>query len=161
MARSTARAEARDAAGRKQREGEAGRKPREDAPASHASAASPGEWLVGLVGLALILAAVGYLVYAAFSTPDSPPQLRLSVESVEPSGDGYVAVVTVDNTGPTTAAALEIEGTLIDGDGGVVETSTATIDYLPRFSQRGAGLFFTRDPGRYRIALRPLGYADP
>jgi len=151
MARSTARAGARAV----------GTKPREETPASHASAASPWEWLVGLIGLTLIVAAIGYLVYTASRTPDSPPQLHLSVAAVEPSGDGFVAIIAVENAGPSTAAALEIEGTLRDDAGGAIETCTATIDYLPRFSQRRAGLFFTRDPERYRIALRPLGYTDP
>jgi uncharacterized protein (TIGR02588 family) len=135
-------------------------KARRDAPARHASAASPWEWAVGAVGLALIAAAIGYLVYAALTTPVGPPQIRLAADAVERSSDGYVVLVTVANGGPSTAAALEIEGTL-EGDGRVVETSTASLDYLPRFSTRVIGLYFGKDPDDHRLRLRPLGYAEP
>ena len=148
MARSTARAVARPDT-------------RRAASAQHANTGSPWEWVTGAIGLCLIVATIGYLVYAALTTPDGPPQIQLATAALERTGVGYVVIVSATNDGPTTAAAVEIEGTLRRDDGSAVETSTAVIDYLPRLSKRTAGLFFSRPPAEYRMELRPLGYAAP
>ncbi len=132
----------------------------EDEAQRHTSVASAWEWVFGAVGLLLIVAAIGYLIYAAVTTPGGPPEIELEAGSVERSGPGYLLIVTVGNTGDSTAASLEIEGRLLQ-DGEVVETSTATIDYVPRLSERTIGLFFTADPAAHEIQLRPLGYAAP
>jgi uncharacterized protein (TIGR02588 family) len=43
----------------------------------------------------------------------------------------------------------------------VVETSQATIDYLPQRSERRGGLFFTRNPEGLDLNLRAEGYSEP
>ena len=40
-------------------------------------------------------------------------------------------------------------------------TAATTLDYVPRFSTRQAGLLFSRDPRDGTLALRALGYAEP
>jgi uncharacterized protein (TIGR02588 family) len=125
-----------------------------------AEATSPWEWAVAALGLVLIVGAVGYLAYFALTTRSEPPSVLVTAESVAPSGEGYLVTVKAANRGGSTAAALTIEGTLMR-DGSIVESSEATIDYLPRSSERQAGLFFTRDPSQYRLDLHPKGYANP
>lgn len=121
---------------------------------------SPLEWLVAGVSALLVLAAVGFLLRDALGPPQSPPRIRVEVDSVVPGGSGYLVELSVHNRGGTTAAALVIEGAL-RGDGGEVETSEVTIDYVPARGTRRGGLFFTGDPRAGRLRLRPMGYARP
>jgi uncharacterized protein (TIGR02588 family) len=64
------------------------------------------------------------------------------------------------NEGGATAAQLMIEGEL-SGPDGPIETSEATLDYLPPRSGRQGGLFFARDPRGLDLQLRARGYAKP
>lgn len=140
--------------------------PAKDQPAEHPAAkpaappASPWEWVVAAIGAMLVLGAIGYLVYFAETTPMSLPVIVLEQEPTARSGAGYVVVVTVTNEGGTTAAAVEIEGMLSRG-GVELETAATTLDYVPRFSTRQAGLFFSSDPRDGVLTLRALGYAEP
>lgn len=122
--------------------------------------ASPWEWVAAAIGAALVLGALGYLVYFAETTPMGVPLIVLERGDVTQSGDGYLVTVTVANDGGTTAGAVTIEGTLHRG-GVAVETATTTLDYVPRFSARQVGLFFSSDPRDGRLELRALGYAEP
>jgi uncharacterized protein (TIGR02588 family) len=123
-------------------------------------AASPWEWVVAGIGAVLVVAAIGYLVYFAQVTPSGPALIALEQGPVERNGDGYVVTVVVTNEGATTAAAVEIEGVLSRG-GVEIETASATLDYVPRFSHRSAGLYFDTDPRTVDLELRALGYAEP
>lgn len=125
-----------------------------------AAGASPWEWVVAALGLALLAAAIGYLVYFAVTTAAGPPAVVFERGPVARSGDGYVVGVVIRNEGASTASAVEIEGTLMR-NGVTVETSTATLDYLPRFSSRRAGLFFASDPRDGTLQLRANGYSEP
>jgi uncharacterized protein (TIGR02588 family) len=66
----------------------------------------------------------------------------------------------VRNIGGTAAAALEIEGELREGNR-IVETSSTTIDYVPGHSTAEGGLFYSADPNRFTVDVRPLGYRVP
>jgi uncharacterized protein (TIGR02588 family) len=97
--------------------------------------------------------------YAATAQP-GPPRIVAMRESIEPNGEGYLVTVRIANNGTSTAAALQIEGRLLEA-GRIVESSEATIDYVPRHSERMAVLMFSRDPARYRLVIRPMGYTEP
>ncbi len=43
----------------------------------------------------------------------------------------------------------------------MVETSTATLNFLPSSSERRRGLFFREDPNKYELRLLPKGHAEP
>lgn len=122
--------------------------------------ASPWEWVVAAIGAALVLGALGYLVYFAETTPMSAPLIVLERGPVTQSGDGYLVAVTVANDGGTTAGAVAIEGTLRRG-GVAVETAITTLDYVPRLSARQVGLLFSSDPRDGTLELRAHGYAEP
>ena len=122
---------------------------------------SPWEWVTAALGALLVLGVVGYLVYGAVREPARAlPALTVQVDTVATHGAGYVVEFRVRNSATATAAAVVIEGTL-ETDTGTVETSSTTIDYVPAEAARTGGLFFTKDPRRYRLALRPLGYDRP
>jgi uncharacterized protein (TIGR02588 family) len=71
-----------------------------------------------------------------------------------------VVVFTAVNVGQKTAADVTIAGTLLD-DAAVVETTQTTFQYLPPRSERRAGLFFVRDPRKFKLEMRPQGYRAP
>ena len=123
-------------------------------------AASPLEWVVAAVSAALVLGAAGFLLRQGTRAPSSPPRITVRVDSVVRAGAGYRVEFSARNDGSTTAARLTVEGEVRDG-AGEVERSEATLDYVPARGTERGGLFFTRDPRRGRLTLRPLGYEPP
>ena len=121
---------------------------------------SRSEWVVGIGSALLVLALVGFVVYEAFSGTEGPPIVTLRVERVLPAAGGYVVEVGAYNEGGSTAKTLSIKGTL-KRDTMTVETSTASISYVPAETEREAGLFFSKDPRKYRLDVRPMGYDRP
>lgn len=119
------------------------------------------EWVAAGVGALLVVAAIGFVSWQAISEPDhAVPMLTVSVDSVARHADRHVVRFTVRNAGAATAAGVRVDGTLRSGDV-VVETSSATVDYVPAHSRRTAGVIFTRDPRGYQLELRPVGWQDP
>lgn len=118
------------------------------------------ERLVALIGLILALSAIGYLLYQAISSKDSPPAIELRVDEILTTQNSYLVKITALNQSDSTAAELKLAGTLFQ-DEEPVETSQITFDYLPAQSQRKGGLFFQYDPRRYRLRLRAEGYQNP
>ena len=122
--------------------------------------ASTTQWVIGVFSSILVLALLGFLVYEALTGNGQPPLITVSVDQVLVVPGGYQVRVSARNAGAETAKALHIEGTLKQ-DTTTIETSTATIDYVPADATRRAGLFFTRDPRRHTLELRPVGYDTP
>ena len=119
------------------------------------------EWTSAAVGAVL---AIGILVFIAIEALDSsatkPPLLEVRPTAVAGAGGFYVVEVTVANRSGQTAAAVEIEGELMQG-GNPVETSNATVSYVPGHSERNAGLIFSRDPRAHQLQVRATGYEQP
>jgi uncharacterized protein (TIGR02588 family) len=118
------------------------------------------EWVVAAIGAALVAGTIGYLVFLALSRDEAPPDVQVVAGSVHAARHGYVVEFRAINAGAKAAAELLIEGEL-EGPDGVVETSEATIDYLPPRSEREGGLIFSQDPRRYELRLGAKGYVDP
>jgi uncharacterized protein (TIGR02588 family) len=118
------------------------------------------EWIVAGVGLVLVAGVIGFLIYEAFSGNRLPPDIKLSVDSVVQTRNGFLVTVTAVNQGAITAEGVDIEGELTTGTDSV-ERSRTTIDYLPPRSEKKAGLFFTRDPRQLDLQVRSLGYEEP
>ena len=117
-------------------------------------------WVAAAVGLILVAGSVCFMLYQHFAEDHTPPLAAIEILSVVPSGEGYLVTIDVTNRGDEVASGLVIEGVL--GDAATpVETSTITIDYVPSGSHRQAGLYFTRDPGRFNLEIQPKGYVDP
>lgn len=129
---------------------------------SNGAAATPAlEWIAAALGLLLTLGILGVIGWeAAAGGGDEPPAIEARVDRVVPTSGGFVLELVLENRGPATAAAVEVEGELTKPDG-TVATSSATIDYVPGESSRRAGLFFTDDPRVGRLEVRALGYAEP
>ncbi|ODA67496.1 hypothetical protein A7A08_01529 [Methyloligella halotolerans] len=119
------------------------------------------EWAVAAVGTVLVAAAIAYLVWYGIARPDGPPELAIrQLSEIQKIRDGYLVEVEVENYGHSTAAAVEISGTLEQG-GTDVEDSSATIDYVPQQSTRQAFFQFSENPADYTLKLRVKGMAKP
>jgi uncharacterized protein (TIGR02588 family) len=118
------------------------------------------EWIVAAIGFMLVAGVIGFLLYEALAGNRLPPDLKLSVDSVVQTRNGYLVKITAVNQGGTTAEGVDIEGELRRGTE-PVERSQTTIDYLPPRSEKRAGLFFTRDPRQFDLQVRPFGYEEP
>ncbi|MCW2247538.1 uncharacterized protein (TIGR02588 family) [Azospirillum fermentarium] len=118
------------------------------------------EWAAACAGGALLLAAVGYLVWNAALSADSPPDVAAAVVRVDRLDDGWRALVRADNHGGTTAAEVAVVAEL-SRPGQPPERVTITFDYIPADSRRTGGVFFRSDPAGGTLTVRAIGYRDP
>lgn len=118
------------------------------------------EWISAAIGAAITLAMIGLIVMKALGPAAPAPLISIKPVSVVHERAGYVVKVEVTNRSGVTAAALNLQGELMRG-GEAVETSNATLSYLPGESTRRAGLIFARDPRRFELELRATGYEVP
>lgn len=124
------------------------------------SGTSVWEWVIAGISTLLVLGAIGLMVHDAMTPSGGPPQITLSVDTIVEAGHGYDVQFQARNSSSATAAALLVEGEL-RSDTGHVETSQATIDYVPAGATRRGGLFFSEDPRLHTLQLRPKGYDRP
>lgn len=136
--------------------------PGKDGPkrAELGSATPALEWIFAISGLVLVTLMLTFIGMNAAKNDRSPPNVSIKTLSVVPNGSGFLVLFQADNKGGSTAAALTIEGVLMDGEKEVA-SSNVTFDYLPAQSFRNGGLFFEKDPSRYKMELRPLGFQEP
>lgn len=118
------------------------------------------EWIIAAVGLILVVGAVGSMFHRAITEDATPPQLEVSIESVEPNGKGFLVKFRVVNAGSQTAASAAIEGELKNG-AETAETSSAALAYVPAHSERRGGLYFTKNPQQFDLQIRATGYEEP
>jgi uncharacterized protein (TIGR02588 family) len=119
------------------------------------------EWLSAALGLVIIAAMLGFLVLeAARQRERLPPSMNVVPVGLVSNPGRYLVEVEVTNAAHKTGASVQIEGVLKEGETDV-ETSSATLAYVPGESRRRAGLLFTRDPRSYQLELRVTGYELP
>jgi uncharacterized protein (TIGR02588 family) len=118
------------------------------------------EWVSAGLGLAITGVMFGFLALEAAQQDGVPPLLNVVPVSLVQAPGQYVVEFEVRNDSATTGAAVQVEGTLKQG-GSDVETSTASLSYVPGESSQRGGLVFTRDPRDYRLELRVTGYERP
>ena len=119
------------------------------------------ELVSAAIGLAIAGGMFGFLALEAVRQRDGMPPLLSAVPvGVHAQRHGYVVEIEVRNGAGQTAASVQVEGQLKQGDA-AVETSSATVAHVPGDSARQAGLVFSRDPRKYRMELRVTGYERP
>lgn len=128
---------------------------------SEAGEGSPplSEWLVAAVGLLLLLASVGYLLFDG-NDGSRPPAPVIRMLEIQPQPGRFLVRVQAVNESRTTAAAVRVEGTLRRGSE-VVERSELEFDYLPGRSTREGGMFFATDPRGLQLELAARSYRAP
>ncbi|HVE48512.1 MAG TPA: TIGR02588 family protein [Casimicrobiaceae bacterium] len=118
------------------------------------------EWIVAAIGFVLVIAAIGFLLYRALAGSNSPPMIAVHQQSVIATPSGYLVEIRVINSGGMTAAEVLVEGELKNG-AETIETSEATIDYVPARSEKRGGLYFSADPRRHQLQIKAKGYRHP
>jgi uncharacterized protein (TIGR02588 family) len=121
---------------------------------------SPAEWVVAALGSLIVIATVSYLLYSEFTGGPSHPMISVIEQAVEYPGREYLVRFWVRNSGGTTAAHVHVKGELLEGDK-TLESSEVTFDYVPAFSSRIGDLFFTHDPSKAQLQLRPVSFREP
>ncbi|HEV7310338.1 TIGR02588 family protein [Ensifer sp.] len=117
------------------------------------------EWLTGSVSALVIVALIGWITFEALTQSTAPPDLAVTVISIEKRAGGYLVMFDAENTADRTAAGVVVRGEIMDGDA-VVETVETTLDYVPMQSSARGGLIFRNDPeGRSRLAA--TGFSEP
>jgi uncharacterized protein (TIGR02588 family) len=117
-------------------------------------------WSIAFFGLALAAGSIVFMIYEAAAGDSSPPNVAVHLDSISPSGNGFLVQFRAVNDGGTTAQGLTIQGELRNGTESM-ETSNTTIEHVPSHSEREGGLFFTADPRQFELRLRPKGYEKP
>lgn len=127
---------------------------------SHVTDTPLAEWIVGAFGLMIVAAAIGILVYESAVGDKSPPDVKLTVQTIARQRNGYLVRLRANNEGGQPAARVTIKVELMDKEQ-VLEESETQLDYLPAHSIREAGVFFTREPRPADLRLRAVGYEKP
>ena len=122
--------------------------------------APPWMWAIGLLGLALVLGSITFMLYEAAAGDSSPPDVTVKVQSITPSRHGFLVRFLVINEGGSTAEGLTVEGELRNGMQSI-EISNTTIEYVPSHSEREGGLYFSVDPQQHELTVRAKGYEKP
>ena len=117
-------------------------------------------WGIAVLGLALVAASIGFMLYEAAAGDASHADVTVQVDSTMPTRNGYLVKFRAVNTGGSTVEGLTIEGTLRNGSE-TLETSDTVLEWLPAHSEREGGLFFTSDPRQHQLQLRAKGYENP
>lgn len=118
------------------------------------------EWLAAGTGLVLTLTVIGYLIFDGVTAGDGPPELSVVGAPAQAVAGGFVVPMTVRNDGATTAAEVEVRGTLERG-GAVIEERRARFAHVPAEGEAMGGLVFETDPRTARLRLAAQGYAEP
>jgi uncharacterized protein (TIGR02588 family) len=118
------------------------------------------EWIAGTLGAVIVSAAIAFLIYEGVAGDQSPPDITVEIKDVAAVRDGYRVRFEATNQGGEAAAQVVIEGVIAKGEEDL-ETSETTLGYVPARSERGGGLFFSKDPRSAELRVRARGYEDP
>ena len=116
-------------------------------------------WLAAL-GAIFVLGSFTMLLRESFLGEPPVAEIRVRIDEILPSAQGYLVSLTIENSGNATAAALGVEGVLKRGETNI-ETSLVTVDYVAAGSERDASLFFSNDPRQGELIVRAKGYIEP
>lgn len=118
------------------------------------------EWLLGILGLALLVAGIGYLTYQGLTNASKPGAVVVTVLDVHPVGDAHVVKFIVRNEGHENLSHLHLTARLSEDDR-EIESAEAFIDYLPARSEQRGGVYLKNDPRRHTLHIDPAGYMEP
>lgn len=110
-------------------------------------------------GVVLTLIVFGVLSYDFFMGQNSPADIVLSVDRIEPRENHYAVHVVATNRGSESAQDLIIEIKLVMD--AVVERAELRFPYLPGGSEVKGWTTFTKNPKKANLELRVQGYGTP
>jgi uncharacterized protein (TIGR02588 family) len=118
------------------------------------------EWLLGGVGVVLLLSCITFLIYEGITSDEQPGAITASVKEILSAGDAYVVTFELHNAGSQTLSNVHLTARLTDGEREVERVQTV-IDYLPGRSQQEGGFYFKHDPKNLDVEITPEGYQKP
>lgn len=118
------------------------------------------EKITASIGLLLVLSSVGFILFQGIWGNETPPDVQISIESIQPVSTGYLVKFTSKNEGGSSLAGVVVQAQLTKGED-KIETSQTTIEFLPANSLRKGGFFFRNNPKMFRLEARTLGYQEP
>ena len=118
------------------------------------------EWTVFAIGLALVLATLGYLVRESVVGEGGPPDIVARLGAPRPSENGYLVPVEVANIGRSTAEDVSVP-VFLDLPDGEREEAELGIAFLPRDSKRDGWVSFRADPRRGTLGLGAIAFEVP
>jgi uncharacterized protein (TIGR02588 family) len=136
------------------------RKQSQHKPASKKKEPPLWERAVAVLGLLLVLGALGFLLHEGIWGDQSPPDVIVERQQIIDSGEDYLVTFKARNEGGETAAAVKITGTLTR-NGQQIEKSEITIDYVPSGSEQRGGFYFSHDPRIGELEFSASGYRTP
>ncbi|HJR06384.1 MAG TPA: hypothetical protein VJ842_03915 [Pyrinomonadaceae bacterium] len=119
------------------------------------------EWVVFAVGLVLVLAALGYLIYEGATMGSDPPSLEVRLGTPAERTHNFIVPVSVTNHGDETAEGVTVEVMLESGAEQEPARGELTIAFIPRHATREGWVAFQQDPRNARLTARVLGYGKP
>lgn len=117
-------------------------------------------WSIAFLGLAMVVGSIGFMLYEAIAGERTPPDVIVQVDLIVPTRNGHLVKFRAVNEGGSTAEGVTVEGKLMNGPESI-ETSNTTLEYVPSYSMREGGLYFTLDPTQYELRVRAKGYEKP
>ncbi len=114
------------------------------------------EWIVALLGLALVCINLAQLGWRAMQE-QSPPQFAASIDSIEQLDSATVVMLKIENYGGTPVANLRIEASFA----GRQSTQEAEIDYLPSHSSRRVGFITNPSQPATEVDVKFISFNEP
>ncbi len=111
------------------------------------------------VGVILVSATLGILVYDMVVIEDSPPAIVVSAGKIERGQQHYALYVTAMNNGRGAAQGVIIEIKLGKADN--EEKATLEFPFIPGNSTVSGWVTFRQDPSDGNLDFRVLGYSTP
>ena len=118
------------------------------------------EWIVFGLGLILVSATLGYLLYAGATMGHEAPSIEVRLGTPERRQFNFLVPVTVINHGDETAEGVRIE-VVIENGGKLKERAELDVAFLPRHATREGWVTFEQDPGAAQLKARVVGYQRP
>lgn len=119
------------------------------------------EWIIFIIGLALVISTLGYLIYDAATASETPPQIEFKLGTPQLQSQHFILPIAVTNQGEQTAEDVQIEVVLEKG-GQEEERAEFQIAFLPRRATQEGWVTFQTDPrNAERIKTRAIGYKKP
>lgn len=118
------------------------------------------EWILGGLGAALVLFALGFLIYVGESKTDRTGGVEVTVDQISRVEGGYLVQFSARNAGTRTLADVRVRARLMEGET-QLENAEVVLDYLPGRSTARGGFYLQSDPAQYALRLRAESYREP
>jgi len=116
------------------------------------------EWIFGAFSAAMVAGLMLFLLYHAIATEESREKLAVTVERIQPSGDGLAVQVRLVNGGDRAIAAVSVQASAEDQS---FEPRAISFDYVAANSVRRGVFMLPSSANSAALNLEVGGYVIP